>query len=97
MNPQLHKILMELDYKFDIDIDEYFQLAAADRKILARMVVDYFKPSLNDNPLLIVQIRSAFEIKLNEYEELEKFELCDLYKRVLKELDKLRFPLNDDF
>ena len=86
---------MELDNKFEIDIKDYFKLKVSDRKELSQIIFEHFKPSINNNPLSIISLRSAFVIKLEEYEKQERFEMCDLYKRVIFEIDHFKFTPND--
>lgn len=97
MDAELHRILLELDNKFDVDMSDYFKLRVKDRKELSKMIVKYFIPTIQENPLSIINLRRALEIKIQEGEEMGLYEICDLNKRILKELNSLSWPSQYDF
>lgn len=91
MNPRLHAILLELEYKFDIEVEEYFDLTDDQKAELTKLLVDYYIPELDRNPLFIYELKRAFRLKLREGEVKQEFEKCDICKRVLEVLDDWTF------
>jgi len=87
----LHKILLELDNKFDIDIEDYFGLSDNDKAELTKYVLDHYVPEINRNPLFANYLYRAFSIKLQEAEDEQEYEKCDIYTRILITLEDLTF------
>jgi hypothetical protein len=87
----LHKILLELDNKFDIEVEDYFTLSTNDRAEITKYVLDHWVPEINRNPLFANQLHRAFLIKLDEAERDQEYEKCDIYSRILITLEDLTF------
>lgn len=91
MNQQLHAILMELDNRFDIEIEDYFKLSNDDKAHLTKLIMENFKKEIDRNPLFIQVLRQAFLSKLFEMEERGEYEKCDIYKRLIETIDRFTF------
>ena len=91
MNPRLQALLLELDYKFDIEIHEYFSLTKNERAELTKLLVDYYLPELQRNPLFIRELKKAFKLKLIVAEIDQEYEVCDICRNVLEVLDAWTF------
>ena len=91
MNPKLHAILLELDHKFDIEIEDYFKLNKNDRAELTKIILDNFKVEINRNPLFVHVLKEAFLNKLEESEKEQEYEKCDIYNRLVDTLDRFTF------
>lgn len=91
MNPKLHAILLELDHKFDIEIEDYFKLEPNDRAELTKIILENFKVEINRNPLFVHILKEAFTNKLHESEMEQEYEKCDIYNRLVDTLDRFTF------
>jgi hypothetical protein len=91
MNPRLHALLLELDNKFDIEIYDYFKLTEQDKAELTKILVEYYLPEMDRNPLFVVELKRAFRIKLIESESEQEYERCDICIRVIELLNEWTF------
>jgi hypothetical protein len=91
MNPRLHTLLLELDNRFDIEIEDYFKLTDEDKAELTKILLDYYLPEMDRNPLFAIELKRAFTIKLIESESEQEYERCDICHRVIKLLNEWTF------
>ena len=91
MNPRLHAILLELDHKFDIKIDDYFKLDNNDRAELTKVILENFKVEIDRNPLFVEVLKDAFKQKLYESELYGEYEKCDIYNRLVETVERFTF------
>lgn len=80
---------MELDNKFDIDISDYFNLSEKDKDELADIVVGHYFNLIKQDHRNLGIITVSIRVKLEDLIEEEKYEMADLYKRILKKLGNL--------
>jgi hypothetical protein len=97
MNKELHRILMELDNKFDIELKEYFSLPEEWKKELTDCVVEYYLPLLKTSDSALENLLFAYETKLEEAIERESFEEADMYKRIMKTLQDINSFNEEDW
>ena len=91
MNPELHKLLLEIEHKFNIEIEDYFELIVEDRNRLAKIVVEYYREQIINNPTLLIQLDKAFTLLLKENESQGEYEKCDLLNRIVSEIKRFDF------
>lgn len=91
MNPRLHAILLELDHKFDIEIEDYFKLDKNDRAELTKIILEHFKAEIDRNPLFVHVLKDGFKQKLYESEHQGEYEKCDIYNRLIDTLERFTF------
>lgn len=82
----LTEYIAQLDSKYDVDVEGYFELSVEERDELSKKIFEFFIPILEQDLYKAHPLRLAFEIKLDQYIELEKFEYCDLYSRIIREI-----------
>ena len=91
MNKELFNLLMQLEYKFDLELDEYFNLDEPERNELTISLVKYFLPYLlthhNSKKALIISL----ETLILESEINEEYEKAEIFNRFLKEVETLIF------
>ena len=82
---------MQLEYKFDMELDEYFNLGEPERNELTISLVKYFLPFLishhNSKKTLILSIKTI----ILESEINEEYEKAEIFNRFLKEVEALIF------
>jgi hypothetical protein len=87
MNPRLHKLLLELDFKYDITIGDYFSLSESEKNDMAQLFASYYSDIYkNDRQELIHLINFLIE-KREEMTREESYEMSDLYSRFINKLD----------
>jgi hypothetical protein len=91
MNRELHKLFMELDYKFDIEINDYFQLDKTQRNQLTQSLVNYFLPYLRSHEFAPFALRRTLTKIIDEAVYEEDYEKAEIYFRFLKEVKALTF------
>lgn len=91
MNVDLHKLLIELEYKFDMELDGYFKLSEIERVALTKSLIKYFLPYLlthkNSKETLLI----ALETMVLESEYYEEYEKAEIFSRFSKEISSLTF------
>lgn len=91
MNKELFNLLMQLEYKFELELDEYFNLGEPERNELTISLVKYFLPYLlthhNSKKALIISLQTI----ILESEINEEYEKAEIFNRFLKEVELLIF------
>jgi len=91
MNNVLYQMLLELEFKFDIELGGYFDLSEQERKQLNNSLIKYFLPYLishnNSKEILMV----ALETIIIESEEYEEYEKAAVFSRLLQEIRDFTF------
>ena len=80
---ETHKIDLLLDSKYDIELEEYWNLSDEDKNELAKLVVEQIHKgfrNLNDLPYHISQL----DDRRMESEEDEEFERADMIRRIME-------------
>ena len=91
MNPELHTLLLELDNKFDIELDDYFNLTETEKEELTQAIVSYFLPYSQSHPQALANIRRGLRIVIDEAEYFDEYEKADIFNRCLKKYERMTF------
>ena len=91
MNRELYQLLIELDYKFDYDIDDYFRLSEDLRNSLAGTIMDYFMPYIKSHDQALSYMIKGLKYTIDEAEEEEDYEKADIFNRCLNKCYKMTF------
>jgi hypothetical protein len=91
MNPELHKMLMELEYKFDVELDEYFSLDEESKEELVMAIVDYFIPYAKSHYQAIYNIIRGLKIMIDEAEYFDEYEKADIFNRCRRKFERMTF------
>ena len=91
MNPELHKLLLELDYKFEIELDDYFKYDEKSKEELTYAIFEFFIPYIKSEPKGITNVIRALKIMIDEAEYYEEYERADLFQRVKIKYEDLFF------
>lgn len=87
---------MELEYKYDMHIDEYFSLPEEAKSDLTNIIIQYYLPVLRNSEQALMNLMFAYQIKLEEAEKRDEYEEADICKRVLNVLEEInRINLDD--
>lgn len=91
MNTELHTLLLELDNRFDIELDDYFNLTEDQKAELTQAIVNYFTPYAQSHFQALANIRRGLRIIIDESEYFDEFEKADIFNRCLKRFEKMTF------
>jgi len=91
MNPELHHLLIELDNKFDIELNDYFNLNEQQKEELTQAIVLYFIPYSQSHPQALANIRRGLRWVIDEAEYFDEYEKADIFNRCLKKYEKMTF------
>jgi hypothetical protein len=91
MNAELHRLLVNLDSKFDIELDEYFNLNDEEKEQFTKAIILYFIPYAQSHPDAIQNIRMGLRIIIQEAEFNEEYEKAEIFNRCLKKYERLVF------
>lgn len=92
MNEEMHSLLMKIQYKFEDDFYEYFNLTEDDKKAIADITADMMASTTikySNAPLQVVYTLTDLML---EAEQNEEYEQADLFKRIIKSY-KSKFSL----
>lgn len=92
MNNQLFRIVTELDYKFDIELKEYFNLTAEERDELGVKIAESLARNCKHNPVVLFSYISTIDKLIVDSEEQEEFEKCDIFKHIKKNIYPILYP-----
>ncbi len=81
MNRELHKLLLELDYKFEVELDDYFKYDEESKDELALAIVEYFIPYIKSHPYALSNVLWGLKLMIDEAEHYEEYERADLFNR----------------
>jgi hypothetical protein len=91
MNPELHRMLMELEYKFDVELDDYFSLDETSKEELVMAIVEYFIPYSQSHPQAIYNIIRGLKIIIDEAEYFDEYEKADIFNRCRRKFERMTF------
>jgi hypothetical protein len=91
MNEQLHKLLLDLDYKFDVEIDNYFELTESDKDELTYTIVEYFTPYAMSHIYAVGNIIRGLKIMIDEAEYYEDYEKAEIFNRCRLKFEEMTF------
>jgi hypothetical protein len=91
MNQELHTLLVELDNKFDIELDDYFSLTEIEKEELTKAIVLYFIPYSQSHSQALSNIRRGLRWVIDEAEYFEEYEKADIFNRCLKKYEGMTF------
>jgi len=91
MNRELHKLLLELDYKFEVELDDYFKYDEQSKEELSFAVVEYFMPYVKSYPYALSNLIRALKVTIDESEHYEEYERADLFNRCRIKCEQLTF------
>ena len=86
MDSRLFKILLELEYKYDIEIKDYFKLTEEDRDYIATVVSNGLIQHWSSLPITIHSYLAVINRIIREAEYKEEYEKCELFFRIEKKL-----------
>ncbi len=86
MDSRLFKILLELEYKYDIEIKDYFKLTEEDRDYIATVVSNGLIQHGSALPITIHSYLAVINRIIRESEYREEYEKCELFSRIEKKL-----------
>ena len=86
MNKKLAEIFAHLDYKYDIEVSEYFNLPVEDREQLAEYLAENLFNSSNKTPLTIHHIIVQVQNVIRDSENADEFEKADIFFNIEKKL-----------
>lgn len=91
MNRELHKLMLQLDYQFDLELDEYWTLDETQRDILTNSLIKFFLPYIQSHPWAQDSLRRAVRNMIDESEYYEEYAKADIYNRLYVKLNGLTF------
>ena len=91
MNRELHKLLLELDYKFEVELDDYFKYDEESKQELTLSIVEYFIPYIKSHPHALSNLIRALKVMVDESEHYEEYERADLFNRCRLKYEELAF------
>lgn len=91
MNKELHKLMLELEYKFDLELDEYWLLTNEQRDVLTNSLLKFFQGYMMSAPWAQDNLRYVVRNMVNEAERQDDYEKADIYNRLLVKLNRLTF------
>lgn len=91
MNAELHQLLLDLDNKFDIELEDYYDLDEEQKTELTNAIIQYFIPYSQSHPHALQNIRIGLRIIIREAEYYEEYEKADIFNRCLKVYEKMTF------
>jgi len=91
MNGELHKLMIQLDYQFDLELDEYWTLNEDQRHTLTLSLIKFFQPYIQSHPWAQDSLRRAVRKMVDESEYEEDYAKADIYNRLLNQLNGLTF------
>lgn len=87
---KLYEIINAIDFKYDIEIRDYFKLSIQDREELAELVAESLIKHSSQIPVVLHSYIAALESIISQNEVDEEFEKCDIFLRIEKKLfDKI--------
>lgn len=92
MNNQLFRIVTELDYKFDIELKEYFNLTAEERDELGVKIAESLARNCEHNPVVLFSYIASIDKLIQDSEEQEEFEKCDIFKNIKNNIYPILYP-----
>ena len=91
MNNELYQLLLELDYKFNYEVEDYFTYTEDMKNTLSSAIIEYFMPYLQShNKALFFMIR-GLKVIIEEAEEEEDYEKADIFYRCLNKCEEMTF------
>ena len=91
MNRELHKLLLELDYKFEVELDDYFKYDEESKDELAYTIVEYFMPYIKSHPFALSNVIRALKVMVDDSEYYEEYERADLFNRCRIKYEQMTF------
>lgn len=86
MNKELAELFAYLDFKYDIEIEKYFQLPEQERNDLATMVANALFENTDKLPIQIHNMIVTIHAAIRDAEEKEQYERADIFKNIEKYL-----------
>lgn len=82
MHKKLFKVIDALDNKFDIEIEEYFNLSIEQREELASIISESLIKSAQNTKIIISSYIASIHNLIVQLEQQQEFEKCDLFRRI---------------
>lgn len=92
MNNQLFRIVTELDYKFDIELKDYFTLTFEERDELGKKIADSLSNNCDNNPMVKQSYIIQIEHLIHQSEQEDEYEKCDIFHHIQSNLISSMFP-----
>lgn len=87
MNPRLHKLLLELDFKYDLNVGDYFSLTEFEKDDMAQLFASYYADIYKNDRKELIHLINFLVVKREEMTRDENYEMSDLYSRFINKLD----------
>jgi len=91
MNTELFNLMVELEYKFDLELDDYFALTEPQRNELTESLLTFFSPYINSHRLAKHTLLKALNTMVIESEVYEEYEKAEIYNRFANRVRGLTF------
>lgn len=72
--------------RLNVDLDEYFNLKEADKKIITDYIIKFYSQTLDKKPMLAKVYLWNIDDTIRRAIDEENYEICDMMKRVRTEL-----------
>ena len=86
MNKRLAELFAIIDSKYDIEVQEYFNLPKADREELAEILAENLYKQSNNIPQVIHSFITQLHNVVRESELNEEYEKADIFFNIEKKL-----------
>ena len=91
MNNVLYQMLLELEFKFDMELGGYFDLSEVERRQLNNSLIKYFLPYLTTHNNSKETLMLALETIIIQSEQYEEYEKAAVFSRLLQEIRAFTF------
>lgn len=91
MKTELYSLMLELEYKFDTELDDYFDLTEHQRNELTESLLTFFSTYIHSHKHAKSFLMRALNTMILESELYEEYEKAEIFNRFLKRLSDLTF------
>ena len=77
-----------LNKYLNTDVREYFQLKEEDKEHISDVITNHYKRALEIEPKLIWMYLDKIQGTIEKSEEIENYEIADIFKRTLDKINK---------
>lgn len=86
MNSELYSLMLELEYKFDTELEDYFGLTEVQRNELTESLLTFFTPYIHSHKRAKFYLMRALENMVLDSELEEEYEKAEIFNRFSKRL-----------
>ena len=91
MKTELYSLMLELEYKFDTELDDYFDLTEHQRNELTESLLTFFTTYIHSHKRAKSILVRALKNMVIESEIYEEYEKAEIFNRFLKRVSDLTF------